>query len=539
MQHIGETIERRDTERVAHSHRTEELHSSRAMLETMLNGTHSLVVLLDARGLVLDANRFAIAHIGTSVEQVVDVPFENTRWCNHDPSQVERIREAINQASQGEPVQVDVTQCNAGGDLRILDFVITPFRDELGATVWLVSEGHDVTEWRHLELEHCDMKQRLHHSERLASVGRLAAGVTHDFNNLLTVISSGLDLWRDQENHNALDLAILDDMSEAVSGATALAHQLLAFSRKQVSASEDFVVDEKARGVARMWRRALSDTIVMSVELDAPNSTIRMSKGHYEQILVNLIVNAQDAMPKGGKMTLRTECKTFDSLPRQAIGRQQARGPHVVTTLADTGCGMSPETLSKAFDLFFTTKSKGTGFGLATVYGLVTQAGGFVTLESTQGEGTCVGICLPWVQADQMVTLAPQSGDSLTSVVLLVDDDAMVLECELRMLEQLGFEVVAVHSSQGALLELSKRSDIDILMTEVSTAGMTGVQLAELARLVQPEMRVVFVSACAAGYDVSQWIQSGQATFVGKPLTPGTLTEALHGETDQSQRAIA
>jgi DNA-binding NtrC family response regulator len=138
-----------------------------------------------------------------------------------------------------------------------------------------------------------------------------------------------------------------------------------------------------------------------------------------------------------------------------------------------------------------------------------------------------------------MVTLAPQSGDRLSSVVLLVDEDALVLERELRMLEQLGFEVVAVHSSQGALLELSKRSDIDILMTEVSTAGMAGVQLAELARRVQPGMRVVFVSACAAGFEVSQWIQSGQASFVQKPLTPGTLTEALHRETDQSQRAIA
>ena len=370
-------------------------------------------------------------------------------------------------------------------------------------------------------------------------MGRLAVGVAHDFNNLLTVMVSGLDTLRAKESNNRLTSEILDDMNEAVHGATALARQLLAFGRKHVSASEDFVVDERARSIAKMWQRTLSDTIILTVELNAPDSCIRMSKGHYEQILVNLIVNAQDAMPKGGNLTLRTECKSYDSAPRHAIGNQQARGHHVVTTLTDTGFGMSADTLHKAFDLFFTTKSKGTGFGLATVYRLVTQAGGFVTLESTLGEGTCVGIGLPLVKPAQMVTLVPESGDRLRSTVLLVDDDVIVLERELRMLEQLGFEVVAVHFSQAALLVLFNRSDIDILMTEILTSEMTGVQLAELARRVQPDMRVVFVSACAAGQDVSRWIHTGEASLIEKPVTPGSLSEVLCRETDQWHRAMA
>jgi PAS domain S-box-containing protein len=441
MEQFIETIERRDTERCAKLSRfPDELHSSQATLKAMLDGTRTLVVLLDTQGLVVDANRIAFALVGASIEQVVDVPFENTAWCTCDAVQVERVRESINRASRGELVHVDLTQYALDDDLRILEFEITPFRDEFGAITWLVAEGHDVTELRRSEVEHGDLEQRLQHSERLEFVGRLAVGVAHDFNNLLTVMGSGLDMLRAEENHDPLNRAILDDMCEAVHSATALARQLLAFGRRQVTTPEDFVVDEWVQSIAQMWRKVLSDTIVLTVELNAPDSSIRMSKGHYEQILVNLIVNAQDAMPKGGNMTLRTEYKSFDSLPRQAIGQRQTQGPHVVTTLTDTGCGMSSETLHKAFDLFFTTKSKGTGFGLATVYGLVTQAGGFVTLESTQGEGTCVGICLPLMEVETapMVTLAPESCDRRSSTVLLVDDDTKVREAERRMLKQLG-----------------------------------------------------------------------------------------------------
>ena len=434
MEQLIESIEKHDTDRCANwSRHPEELHSSAAVLQAMLDGTRTLVVLLDTQGLVVNANRVAFALVGASIEQVVDVPFENTAWCNYDTVQVERIREAINRACHGEVVHVELTQCTVGNDLRILDFKITPFRDEFDAIVWLVSEGHDVTELRKSEVERSDLKQRLRHSERLEFVGRLAAGVAHDFNNLLTVMGSGLDMLRADEDYDPFNHAILDDMNEAVHSATALARQLLAFSRRQVSDAEDFVVDERAQSIAKMWQKVLSDTIVLTVELNAPGSSVRMSEGHYEQILVNLIVNAQDAMPKGGNMTLRTEYKSFDSLPREAFGQRPTHGPHVITTLTDTGCGMSSETLHKAFDLYFTTKSRGTGFGLATVYGLVTQAGGFVTLESVQGKGTCVGICLPLVKTEPIVTLAPESGDRLSSTVPLVDD-ASVLEAEHRML---------------------------------------------------------------------------------------------------------
>ncbi len=401
---------------------SEELRSNSPMLRATTDCTCTLIVLLDTQGLVADANRVALTFIGASIERVAEVPFENTEWCNHGVNQAGRIRDAIDRASNGEIVSMEHTQCSRCGDLRILDFTITPFRSEFDTIVWLVCEGRDVTEVRRLEVERRDLEQRLYHSERLEAAGRLAVGVAHDFNNLLTVMGSGLDMLRAEASGDRLNRDLLDDMSEAVHGASALARQLLAFSRKQESASEGFAVNERTQRVAKMWQRVLSDTIVLTVELNAPDSNIRMSQGHYEQILVNLIVNAQDAMPNGGKMTLRTECKSFDSLPRHVIGQRHARGPHVVTTLTDTGCGMNSDTLHNAFDLFFTTKSEGTGFGLATVYGLVTQAGGFVTLESAPGEGTCVGIYLPSVEAEPMGTAAPQSGDRLSSTTLLVDD---------------------------------------------------------------------------------------------------------------------
>jgi signal transduction histidine kinase len=227
-----------------------------------------------------------------------------------------------------------------------------------------------------------------------------------------------------QENIEPLNIELLHDMNDAVQRAVALTRQLLAFSRKQVGHSEDFVVDERIPSIAKLWRRALSNTIRLNVELNAPNSQVRMPIGSLEQSLVNLIVNAQDAMPKGGCMTLRTELMSFDCLPQHAFGRTHAQGRYVVATLTDDGCGMTTDTLKKAFDLFYTTKAKGTGFGLATVYGLVTQAGGFVTLESTQGKGTRVGICLPLLERSCATdTLAPTSGVQLSSIVLAADDD--------------------------------------------------------------------------------------------------------------------
>jgi signal transduction histidine kinase/ActR/RegA family two-component response regulator len=518
---------------------SEGLRSNRAALQAVLDGAHTLVVLLDTQGLVVDASRVAFALIHSSIEQVVDVPFEDSQWCNHDADQMNRVRDAVNRASQGERVSLQHTQCTCGSDLRILDLVITPIRNEVGAIVWLVSEGNDVTDLRRLEFERSDMEQRLHHSARLGSVGRLATSVAHDFNNLLTVMGSGLEMLRAEGGDKRSHFDILDDMSEAVHSAAVLSRQLLTFSRKQVSDSEDFAVDESVKSVAKMWRHALSDTTTLTVELNAPDKCVRMSRGHYEQILVNLIVNAQDAMPGGGKMTLRTACTSFNCLPQHAFGQREAHGNYIITTLEDTGSGMSPETLHQVFDLFFTTKSEGTGVGLATVHRLVTQAGGFVTLESTQGEGTQVGICLPLVEADQMVTLAPESGERFSSTVLLVDEDATALEGELSMLEQLGFDVVAVPSSQAALLALSKRSDIKILMTEVFTVGMSGVQLAELATRVQPDMRVVFVSAYPARHEVTRWLQTGQASFIGKPLTKERLSELLHRESNHWGIAIA
>ena len=266
MEQFIETKEQRDTERCTKLSRyPDELHSIQAMLKAMLDGTRTLVVLLDTQGLVVNANRVAFALVGASIEQVVDVPFENTAWCTYDTVQVERIRESIDRASRGELVHVDLTQCTVDDDLRILDFEITPFRDEFGAIVWLVAEGHDVTELRQSEVEHGDLEQRLHHSERLEFVGRLAAGVAHDFNNLLTVMGSGLDMLRAEENHDPFNRATLDDMCEAVHSATALARQLLAFSRRQETTTEDFVVDEWVHSIAQMWRKVLSDTIVLTV----------------------------------------------------------------------------------------------------------------------------------------------------------------------------------------------------------------------------------------------------------------------------------
>jgi len=412
---------KRSLDRVSES---TELSLSNEMLRAVINGACSLLIVLDTEGVVVCANRIALSHVGASLEQVTNTHFEDSGWWNHEPGQIESIRDAIHRAANGEVSHADITQNALDGDLRIVDFALSPIRDKSGLVLWLILEGRDITDVRSLEVERNDLLQRLHHSERLDSIGRLTGGIAHDFNNALTVLCSGLEMLEAEDNVGPLNLEVLNDMNDTVHSAVALTRQLLAFSRKQVRDSEDFIVDERIPSVAKLWRRALGDTIRLDVELNAPNSQVRMPVGSFEQIIVNLIVNAQDAMPNGGCMTLRTEVKSFDCLPQHAFGRGDAQGCHVVATLTDNGCGMTADTLKKAFDLFYTTKAKGTGFGLATVYGLVTQAGGFVTLESTHGAGTCVGICLPLLeQSCATDTLAPTSGVQLSSIVLTADDD--------------------------------------------------------------------------------------------------------------------
>jgi len=395
-----------------------ELSLSNEMLRAVTDSACSLLIVLDAKAVVVYANRIALSYIGASREQVTNTPFEDSEWWNHEPGQVDRIRDAIHRAANGEVSHADITRSALGGDLRIVDFALTPIRDKFGVVVWLILEGRDITDVRSLEGERNDLQQRLQHSERLDAIGRLTGGIAHDFHNVLTVLCAGLEMLGTQENIEPLNIELLHDMNDAVQRAVALTRQLLAFSRKQVGHSEDFVVDERIPSIAKLWRRALSNTIRLNVELNAPNSQVRMPIGSLEQSLVNLIVNAQDAMPKGGCMTLRTELMSFDCLPQHAFGRTHAQGRHVVATLTDNGCGMTADTLKKAFDPFYTTKAKGTGFGLATVYGLVTQAGGFVTLESTHGEGTRVGICLPMLEHScRTVTLVPVCGVRHSSIV--------------------------------------------------------------------------------------------------------------------------
>ncbi len=421
MEQANRTLELRDAERIQQlSRQSRELSASKTMLRAVLDGIHTLVILLDAHGSVVDANQVALGAIGATIGDVAALPFESTKWCNRDASLADRNHRAIDRAAEGEIVSMNVTHCTLSGGTRTVDFTITPYRNASGAIVWLAAEGRDVTDSQRMEVERDDLEQRLHHSERLETVGRLTGGVAHDFNNLLTVLGNGIDSLRTGDGPERFNLDILDDMDQAVRSVTAMTRQLVAFSRKQATESEIISVDERTSRIAMMWRRVLSNAIDLSVEFNAPSSQVRMPIGQFEQVLVNLIVNAQDSMPQGGAMILRTEIRVFDSLPCNAFGQGHAQGPHVVTTLTDTGCGMNSETLRQAFDLYYTTKSKGTGFGLATVYGMVTRAGGFITLDSTQGEGTSVGICLPLLDELEPVTpRAPVDGFADSAVVAI------------------------------------------------------------------------------------------------------------------------
>ena len=381
------------------------------------------------------------------------------------------------------------------------------------------------------------LEQQLQEARRLEAVGRLAGGVAHDFNNVLTAIIGSAELLLLDAPQGAPPPEELDIIRSSATRAQVLIRQLLAFSARQVLKPAVLDLNQLIQDVSKMLRRLIGEDISLALELAPDLGPVRADPGQLEQALVNLAVNARDAMPEGGRLLVKTgnaelppaETSTPEALPP---------GRYVVLQLQDTGVGMSAETQAHIFEPFFTTKAqgKGTGFGLATVYGIVRQSGGHITVDSALGAGATFSLYLPRVDEPLGAAVAPATVATPavgSETVLLAEDEALVRQMARRVLEQAGYTVLAAAGGAEAIqLAQGHKGPIDLLLTDVVMPGMSGRELARRMVEVRPGVRVLYMTGYSDEAVARHGVLDPGATLLQKPFTPAVLAREVRAVLD-------
>jgi signal transduction histidine kinase len=360
------------------------------------------------------------------------------------------------------------------------------------------------------------------------AVGRLAGGISHDFNNLLTAIIGYSDLSLRRLQTNDPMRRNLEEIKKASERAASLTRQLLAFSRKQVMQPKVFDLNSVVTDLEKMLVRMIGEDIELQTVLKENPGNVKADPGQIEQVLMNLVINARDAMPMGGKLTIETGNVYLDqNYAYQHVG--VTPGTYVMIAVSDSGTGMDDETRNRIFEPFFTTKEigKGTGLGLSTVYGIVKQSGGNIWVYSELGKGTTFKIYLPRVNEgaeDYRDVLETEDLALGTETVLLVEDDELVRNLAREVLESSGYRVLEAATGASALLLCEKHNQpIDLLLTDVVMPEMSGRNLADRLLQLHPEMRVLFMSGYTENSIVHHGVLDKEANFIQKPFTPGGL----------------
>ncbi len=382
-----------------------------------------------------------------------------------------------------------------------------------------------------LQLEITERKSveaQLLQSQKMEAIGRLAGGIAHDFNNLLTIITGFSDLLLEIPGSDATTREYATEIRKAGERAALLTRQLLAFSRRQVLQPEVLDLNAVVSEVDSMLRRLIGEDIDLKTLLRPDLGRVRVDPGQVHQIFMNLAVNARDAMPRGGKLTIETANVELDS----AYARSHAEvkpGPYVMLAMSDTGTGMDAETQSRIFEPFFTTKEKGkgTGLGLATVYGIVKQSGGNIWVYSEPGHGTTFKIYLPQVDETEPTAAPPVTSEkppAASETILLVEDEAGVRALARRVLESRGYTVLEAGRGEEALqVSETHTGPIHLLLTDVIMPGMSGRALADRLAPMHPGMKVLFMSGYTDNAVVHHGVLESGIAFVQKPFTPEAL----------------
>jgi two-component system, cell cycle sensor histidine kinase and response regulator CckA len=391
---------------------------------------------------------------------------------------------------------------------------------------------HDITGRKRAEERHAEAEEMLRQSQKLDSIGRLAGGIAHDFNNILGVILGYGELMRRQIAHGHPARPRLDQVIQAARRAAGLTRQLLAFSRKQVMQPKLLDLGAVVGDLRGMLDRVVGEDLEIVVRTAERLGAVQADPTQIEQVIMNLVVNARDAMPKGGNLTIETANVDFDETYASAHPPTRP-GPFVMLAVSDTGIGMDAETQRRIFEPFFTTKApgEGTGLGLATVYGIVKQMGGYIWVYSEVGKGTCFKVCLPRVE--ETVVADPASAPSEPpprghETVLVVEDSESLRDLIHELLTEQGYNVISVTQGEEALTLIQEgKHRVDLVLTDVVMPRLGGADLVKRLSAIYPGVSVVYMSGYTSGAISRQGVLDEGVIFLEKPFAAEQLLRTI------------
>jgi PAS domain S-box-containing protein len=497
------------------------LSASQELYRLITEHTSDLISLLDDTGRYIYASPSYQALLGYEPEALVGITAMDLLHPDDRPILIAKWRQLLDQPDGS--IQASCRIRNVHGEWFWIESSGSA-SERQGRRV-LVIVSRDITERRRLEAQFLQ-------SQKMESIGRLAGGIAHDFNNLLTAITGYTDLAMDSLPNDHPAHSDLQEIQRAADRAAGLTNQLLSFARKRVIASSIFNLNDLVRDMEGLLRRLIGEEHVLIIQPDTLLGPVRADPSQIEQVLINLVVNACDAMPAGGTLTITTSDAQLDAdYALQHAGADV--GAYALISISDTGTGIPPEVQPHIFEPFYTTKerSKGTGLGLATCYGIVKQHGGSIWFSSKAGQGTTFSVYLP--RADGPAQLLPHRSEPAQlprgdETVLLVEDEAMLRTLTARVLRDLGYQVLeASQGAQAIELVLKQTQPLDLLLTDIVMPGMRGNLLAEHLIDLLPNLKVLFMSGYVGSALEVHDLPGARAAFLQKPFSPDLLARKL------------
>jgi two-component system cell cycle sensor histidine kinase/response regulator CckA len=449
-----------------------------------------------------------------------------------DAGLVARGIEAALADHSGQPVQLEHRMRRADGSLGHVLVRYVVVRDENGKATRLYGANQDVSQRKQAEAT----LEQLRHVQKLDSIGRLAGGIAHDFNNLLAVVLGHLELVDVRKGEPAVKRHV-GEAVQAAHSAAALTRQLLLFARNQPAAPVALQLNDVVTRTHRMLRRLIGEDIALELRVEPDLPRVWMDPGRAEQVLINLAVNARDAMPSGGSLTISTRSVSLDGAKLEAHGLSPRVSRFVALRVQDTGVGMDTEVLSHIFEPFFTTKGvgQGTGIGLATVHGVIRQAGGLIEVTSRPGEGSSFDVYVPVTERESAVA-APvddEIPEGRGELVALVEDQSAVRALARSQLELLGYRVCAFGSAEEALAALTREPrSLQLLLTDVILGGMDGPSLVAELHKTEPELAALYMTGYTDDRELVRTLTRGSTRVMNKPFTIRELARAVRSTID-------
>jgi len=504
------------------------LTESEALFKTVFTQAPLGICLVDSgTGRFLSANPMFCGITGRPMEELAAVPWQ--KITHPDDIKAELNNLAALNTGELKVFQMEKRYIKPDGAAVWVKLTVAPLPAFDSSDLRYLCMAEDISAGKAAEREKLKLEEQFRQSQKMETTGSLAGGIAHDFNNILTVILSYSSFLLKNPSLDVPGLADVEHIKKAGERAAALTRQLLIFSRKQVLQPKVLDLNQTILGVKTMLSRLIGENIKLTVLTSKVPPLIKADPGYIEQVLLNLSVNARDAMPKGGKITLEASTVRMDEAHIHRYGTVEP-GNYVLLSVSDTGTGMSAETQSHLFEPFFTTKprDKGTGLGLSTVHGIVKQSGGSIVVYSEESHGTVFKIYFPQVTGDVAIAEQPVAVKKIFTgcgTVLVVDDDIQIRTLVRRTLTQDGFTVLEAASSEEALAICKRhKSPVHLIVTDMVLPKMSGFELAECLKSIHPDIKILFMSGYTEHAVLAQGMLDPDKNFLQKPFALDALT---------------